>query len=68
MKYLQYESVKLHADLKIEEALKGWWSIIKNKCHKNELMDVASVNMPTFEHEIHDCSNLYFFAGFFRPG
>ena len=49
IQYLQYESNDLKAELGSEDHFMGWQNIIGDKCTKNELMDITSINMPNFE-------------------
>jgi len=67
IKYLQFESSKLYADLKLEQKFYGWSNILRDKCYHNELMDVTSINMPDFESNL-DNQNFFIYAGFFKPG
>ena len=44
MKYLPYESKRFLEQLGIEEKLEGWEQVMADKCTRNELMDIKSVN------------------------
>jgi len=44
IKYLQYESKKFLEKLRIEQKLEGWEQVLEDKCTRNELMDIKSVN------------------------
>ena len=45
-KFLQFESQALHDELNINDKLLGWEVLLKDKCLRNELMDVKLINMP----------------------
>ena len=67
IKYLQFESEKLLNDLNLGPRLLGWELLMRDKCLRNELMDVECINNPDL------CSNLknsdvYIYADFLKPG
>lgn len=44
--YLQSEPCHLLKAMDIEAKLDGWEKILRDKCLKNELMDVKTINAP----------------------
>ena len=44
--YLKYESNDLYSQTNLDEQLNGWELLIREKCLRNELMDVKTINIP----------------------
>ena len=53
--------------MNIKDKLVGWEKILRDKCLKNELMDVKTINAPDFNKDLKD-SDFFVFADFLKPG
>jgi len=51
----------------MEEKLQGWEQLMRDKCLKNELMDIKAINMPDLSTN-QSKSDIYIYAGFIKPG
>ena len=49
------------------DKLQGWEHLIRDKCQKNELMDIKSVNIPNLA-KIKADSDVYVYADYIKPG
>ena len=67
IKYLQFESEKLLVDLKLDERLNGWEKVLRDKCYRNELMDILCINNPDLCADLAN-SDCYVYAEFLKPG
>ena len=67
MKYLDFESEELYEKLLFKQKLKGWEHLVRDKCLKNELMDVKNINTPDFDKDQND-SDWYMYASYLKPG
>ena len=43
---MRLASEELHEKIGFDDKLEGWESLIHDKCLKNELMDVKTINIP----------------------
>ena len=66
--YFQTEPEHLLRQLGINNKLKGWEKVLKQKVSANELMDVKNINIPDFskflEHKDYYCFAEYLKAGY----
>ena len=49
IQYLKYESNELYSKTNLDQQLSGWELLIRDKCLRNELMDVKTINIPDLE-------------------
>jgi hypothetical protein len=67
IKLLKYDDIEVLKDLGIEEKLIGWEKILRDKCTRNELMDVKSINLPDLSVDLKD-GEFFIFANILKPG
>ena len=63
VRFLEIDKEGVLKELKIDDQLKGWESILDDKCNKNELTDVMQVNSPNFNKDISE-KDIFCFAAF----
>ena len=52
----------------LNKKLKGWENLIRDKCLKNELMDIKTVNIPNLKESEDQSQEIFIYAGFLKPG
>ena len=55
----------------LKNKLKGWEKLFRDKCLKNELMDIKTINIPSLkvsEQSHLDGIEVHVYAGFLKPG
>lgn len=52
----------------LKNKLKGWEKLFRDKCLKNELMDIKTVNIPSLKLSEDKGMEVHVYAGFLKPG
>lgn len=53
--------------MNLEARLNGWESLMRDKCYRNELMDIECVNNPDLCSDL-KTSDVFIFADYIKPG
>ena len=55
-------------EINIWDQIDGWGDLLHDKCNRNELVDVTSVNQPNLKSGYLEYNDYYCYANFLKPG